>query len=87
MDGKNENFERPILIIRKIKEDNFLCIPMTSQKKLDIPLHTFLYKDKEYYFYLDHIRYLNIKRLLRLIVRVEEEEFRIIKKKVIDFLI
>src|SRR3989344_1315008 len=32
-DGKNELFERPILIIRKFNNSIFLAIPLTSSKK------------------------------------------------------
>ena len=37
-DGKNELFERPVLVIRKFNNEIFLAIPLTSSKK-----------DNEYY--------------------------------------
>ena len=32
-DGKHENFERPILILRKFSQDMFLGAPLTSSEK------------------------------------------------------
>ncbi len=32
-DGKNQNFERPVLITRKFNNNVFLSVPLTSQPK------------------------------------------------------
>jgi mRNA-degrading endonuclease toxin of MazEF toxin-antitoxin module len=32
-DGKHENFERPVLIIKKVTNNTFIGIPLTSNKK------------------------------------------------------
>ena len=36
-DGKGENFERPILILRKFNKHIFLGIPLTTKKQKLIP--------------------------------------------------
>ena len=35
-DGKHDNFERPILVLRKFNKNIFLGLPLTSQKHEDI---------------------------------------------------
>ena len=87
MDGKNQNFERPVLILKKFDESNFLGLPISSQKSDSDLFYNLFYKDEETYLSLKQIRYLNIKRLSRLIRRLNEKEFNLIKQKIINFLI
>lgn len=82
MDGKNSNFERPILVVKKINQHQFFGIPLTS-------------KDKEGYFYekveysnggmgtinLSQIRVLSTKRLLRKIGMVKLGGFKRVKDR------
>ncbi len=80
-DGKNLNFERPILIIRKFNNNIFLGVPLTSQEK-----------EGKYYFKLNftnnsvailsQIRLFDSKRLLRFIRRIPNEEIQEIKLKI-----
>jgi len=32
-DGKHENFERPVLVIKKVTNNTFIGVPLTSNKK------------------------------------------------------
>lgn len=32
-DGKNENYERPVLVIKKVTLNTFIGVPLTSNKK------------------------------------------------------
>lgn len=79
-DGKNINFERPILILRKFNNNIFIAVPLTSQNK-----------DGKYYkkivsfdstVILSQVRLLDSKRLLRKIGKVEAVELKEIKKLV-----
>ena len=80
-DGKNQNFERPVLIIRKFNNNIFLGVPLTSQDKEGKYYH------KLVSFFgstaiLSQVRLLDSKRLLRKIGKVEHEELLSIKKKI-----
>ena len=86
IDGKNEDFERPILIIRKFDENNFIGIPITSTSNEGRFFHPIQHKNAPYYVSLKQIRFLNIRRLLRLIRRVGDDELIIIRNKIIDIL-
>ena len=75
-DGKNENFERPILIIKKFNADMIWVLPLTTKEK-----------QNKYYYKLDHeiikswvilsqIKTISTKRLLRKIGTVSELDFK-----------
>ena len=37
IDGKHINFERPVLILKKVNKAQFIGIPLTSKKKIGYP--------------------------------------------------
>lgn len=75
IDGKNENFERPVLIVRVYNKNSMLVLPVTSKEKVD----EFHYKiivlaknaktgelyDKPVWVKLTQARMISNKRLLR----------------------
>jgi mRNA interferase MazF len=75
-DGKNENFERPFLIIKKFNADMIWVLPLTSKEKRD----GFYYKlDYEYlrsWVILTQIKTISTKRLLRKIESISEADFK-----------
>jgi mRNA interferase MazF len=85
-DGKNELFERPILIIRKFNNNIFLAIPLTSSKKDNKYYHQYELNEKIYSGILSQIRLLDSKRLSRKIGMIRESDFSIIIKKIRDIL-
>jgi mRNA interferase MazF len=75
-DGKNDNFERPMLIIKKFNSDMIWVLPLTTKEK-----------ENKYYFKLDHeivkswvilsqIKTISTKRLLRKIGSISENDFK-----------
>ena len=80
-DGKNSNFERPIVITRKFNNNIFVCVPLTSN----------INKEGKYYFKLNsfngsvailsQIRLLDAKRLIRLMGKINHKELSQIKLK------
>ncbi len=80
-DGKNQNFERPVLITRKFNNNVFLGVPLTSQPK-----------EGKYYFTLEsfkgstailsQIKLFDAKRLIRFIGRIDKVELKTIKEKI-----
>lgn len=73
-DGKNEMFERPVLIIKKYNKDMLLVAPFTSKQK-----------DNQYYLSLDsginsqliisQLRTVSSKRLLRKIETISTKDY------------
>ncbi len=82
--GKNELFERPVLVFRIFNEKMFLGIPMTSAHKNKKSFYYFSTKhdNKTYFLILPQIRLFSTKRLIRFVRRIEPDEFLEIKQAV-----
>ncbi len=82
-DGKNEDFSRPILILKKFNKDMFLWIPSTTKVK-----HWFFYYDiwnikwQNNFLILSQIKLYSSKRLLSHIWWIEECKLKEIKQKI-----
>ncbi len=84
INGKNEGFERPVLIFNRYNKDTFLGIPLTSNphpSKYHIPVHI---DGKQYYTNISQIRVFSSKRLIRKITTVDENQFYKIVKAITD---
>lgn len=76
-DGKNDFYERPILIIKKVSQNAFLGIPLTSKRKTGnwyVPLD---YVNSS--VMINQVKLLDCSRLNRRIKIVSPEEFNYIK--------
>ena len=81
-DGKNENFERPVLVIKVFSRDCFLGIPITSScKENKIYYFPIRYNKNVYYLILSQIRLFSVKRLSRKIFKISSEDFLKIKNE------
>jgi mRNA interferase MazF len=70
--GKNELFERPVLIIRVYNMRSVLVAPITSVPK-DDPYHVAIeYKGKRGWVILSHARTISPKRLQRKLYRIDK---------------
>lgn len=85
-DGKNEHFERPVLILKKFSHDVFLGIPMTSTKKNHPFYFPYKFHGGEGSFVLSQARILSVKRLQRKIIVVGRGLFSDIKDKFIHII-
>ena len=84
IDGKAE-FLRPCLIIKKISNETFFAIPLTSKLKEGSWYYPSLIKGKEGRYIFSQMRILDAKRLNYFVETINEEEFRNIKKKFMEF--
>lgn len=73
--GKNKDFERPVLILKKFNHKTFLAVPVSSKLGISPYHHTFSLDDKQYSANLSQIRTLSSKRLLRRIDKMLPEDF------------
>jgi len=65
-EGKNQNFERPILILKKFNQYVLWAIPLTSQtKEKNIYYHQYELGDQKYAAVLTQLRLISSKRLLK----------------------
>jgi len=81
-DGKNSNFERPVLVIKVFSRQCFLGIPITSSNKINkryyFPIE---HKNNKYFLILSQIRLFSTKRLSRKIFKINSQKFIKIKKE------
>ena len=81
-DGKNNNFERPVLVLRKFNNDILWILPITSRNKIGKYYFQIRYNNKTYSIILSQIRLISSKRLLRRIKKVDRDIFEEIREKV-----
>ena len=73
--GKNELFERPVLILRVYNVESIMVVPLTSKAKKD-PFHTSLeYEGRIGWAILSHTKTINSRRLQRKLCRIDEMQF------------
>ena len=93
--GKNDNFERPVLVLRKFGQNIFWGIPLTSNIKEHIYNHRIKYKaycknemgelceeEKSGVVILNQLKTMSNKRLIRKIGVISEGEFEIVRERI-----
>lgn len=88
-DGKNNNFERPVLVLKKFNQHILWALPMTSRDLSDKDkstvekyYHQFEYENNNYAIILSQLRLISSKRLLRKIWTFPEGDFNGVKQKI-----
>ena len=74
-DGKHDNFERPVLILKVYNRHSQLVLPLTSQKKAGVSQTKLQLAGKEQYAMLTQARVVSTKRLLRKMGELPVQEF------------
>jgi mRNA interferase MazF len=74
-DGKHENFERPILILKKFSQDMFLWVPLTSNEKEHSLRYPYTINEKPWCINLTQVRTMSVKRLHRRMGKMSEDHF------------
>jgi mRNA interferase MazF len=80
-DGKHQNFERPILVVKKFNKDMFWGLPLTTNEKIGDFYQKIKHDGGVSWVILSQLKTFSTKRLLRKIGRISEEEFLIIHNK------
>ena len=83
IDGKGKKFCRPILILKKLNQKNFIGLPLTRSGK-NLPGY-YKYKDDSYII-LEQIRMISAKRLLRREKTLPSNMFAIIQEACLQYL-
>jgi mRNA interferase MazF len=87
IDGKNQTFNRPVLIIRKFNHNQFWGIPLTSKIKKESELYFQInLKGKISYLCLSQMRVMDSKRLNNLISQMDESIFIQVKNKIVEII-
>jgi len=75
IDGKHENYERPILVVRKFSSNTFLGFPLSSQRKTGSHYSKIHRNNKDSWVLLNQGRIFDARRLLRRIYRLDSSQF------------
>jgi mRNA interferase MazF len=82
-DGKNDDFDRPVLVLRKFNRDSVLIVPLSSRIK-DNPYHVkFQHEGETAAAVISQIRLVSTKRLLRRMYRMDSGIFDTIQRAVL----
>lgn len=87
VDGKNENFERPMLIIKKFNADMLWVLPLTTKEKQNKYFYELKHEFIKSRVLLSQIKTISTKRLLRKFGTVTESDFKQIISTIRDILI
>jgi mRNA interferase MazF len=86
-DGKNELFERPVLVLRKFNNKIAWVLPMSTKQRNGIYYHSLMYDGKVFTVLLSQMRLLSVKRFRRFIRKISPNQFKLIQRKMIDLII
>lgn len=85
-DGKNELFERPILIVKKFNNKVCWALPMTTKQKEGIYYHQLEHDGKMFSVILSQLRLVSVKRFRRFVRKISPHQFEQIQEKLIGFI-
>ena len=85
-DGKNELFERPVLVLKKFNSKICWVLPMTTKQKEGVYYHQLEHDGKIFSVILSQIRLVSVKRFRRLIRKISPHQFEQIQDKMIGFM-
>ena len=85
-DGKNELFERPVLILKKFNNKIAWVLPMSTKAKTGIYYYSLNHEGQTFNVLLSQLRLLSVKRLRRLIRKISPYQFELIQDRIIDLL-
>lgn len=81
-DGKNERFERPVLVIRKFNRKLAWIVPLSTKIKAGPYYHTITHDGQMFSVILSQLRIVSTKRFLRLIRKLSRGQFSEIQSKI-----
>lgn len=84
--GNNDNFERPVLILKKFNKSLLWALPLTSQEKSGQYYYKISYTGRNYFIILSQIRTISSKRLLRKVRTLSLVDFLQVKNSIKAFL-
>jgi mRNA interferase MazF len=80
-DGKNDNFERPMLIVKKFNSDMVWVLPLTTKGKKNKYYYKLEYEMIKSWVVLSQIKTISTKRLLRKVGSISENDFKEVVSK------
>jgi mRNA interferase MazF len=82
-DGKNQLFERPVLVVRRFNKSVFWGVPLSTKVKPKNPHYLQLRHDnQDYSAIISQLRLYDSKRLQRKMYKISKEEFKKVTERI-----
>lgn len=79
INGKNARFSRPVLVYRKLSGERFMAVPLTSQPHAGSWYIPFMFAGKLQTAVIGNAKTMSVKRLYRLIGRIDDSDYKKVK--------
>ena len=79
INGKNELFERPILILKKLSQFTFMAMPLTSKEKSGSWYVHFVFRDRNQYAAICQAKSMSVFRLYRKMGMVPKSDLEMVR--------
>lgn len=84
--GKHDNFERPMLIVKKFNADMVWVLPLTTQGQNNKYFYKLNHEEIKSWVVLSQIKTISTKRFLRKVGSISEGDFKEVILKLKEFL-
>jgi mRNA interferase MazF len=74
-DGKGDSYERPVIVIKKLSPNMYYVLPLSTKCKSSTMHIPFSHEKVEGYILLDQMKAVDIKRFIRKVGYVSQENF------------
>ncbi len=85
-DGKNDFFERPVLVLKKFNNKIAWVLPMSSKDKIGLYYHNIQHDGKTFSIILSQLRLVSVKRFRRFIRKISPYQFSLIQDKLLNLI-
>lgn len=79
--GKGDDFQRPVLVLKKLSGENFIGIPLSSRKKVGSWFVEITIHGEKRYALLYQMRMFNVVRFQRRLASLDGADFKLVKQK------
>ena len=86
-DGKNDLFERPVLVIKKFNRNIVLIVPLKTKVKSNKYQFAFMYDTAVFAVILSQLRLVSTKRLTRRLRKMDFDLFQVVRQKIADMIL
>ncbi len=86
IDGKNDVFERPVLILKVLSKETFLILPLTTKGEDDRNHRKVVTQKVTSYAKLSQSRVVSNKRFSRRVDIIPKDQFKMVKSAFIEYI-
>lgn len=84
--GKNQHFERPVLVVKKFNGHMFWGVPLTSKRRTEEHFCEILHEGGVSWVFLSQIKNMSTKRMLRKIGSISVPQFNQVLEKIAAYI-